>query len=213
MDILVAAAIHDAKNGLNALGVALDEADRACPSPALDRAREMASRVSAQLVELLAIYRDGQGSLRLAIDDHDIGDFLKDTLTELHHGDAGVELTCDPGPACEIGAWAFDAYQIRFVLLDALRNALRHARSVVRLSFTEEPSGGVRFTVSDDGPGFPESVLMGLQGEMALDSSGLGLTFARSIADHHTTPDGRQGRVVLENVGPEGGARFSLILP
>ncbi|WIM05419.1 MAG: HAMP domain-containing histidine kinase [Candidatus Nitricoxidivorans perseverans] len=212
MDILFAAAIHDAKNVLNALNAALGEAGRNCPSPALDRARDMAARVSAQLVELLAIYREGQGSLRLAIDDHDVGDFLDDTLAELDAGPGGIVPACDPGPAREIGAWAFDAYQVRFVLLDALRNALRHARSAVRLSFVREPLGGVRFTVADNGPGFPESVLAGGQGAMSSASSGLGLTFARTIAERHATPDGRRGRVALENA-PEGGARFSLILP
>ncbi|MDP2811442.1 MAG: HAMP domain-containing sensor histidine kinase [Rhodocyclaceae bacterium] len=213
MDTLVAAAIHDSKNVLNALNAALDDVGRDCPSPALDRARDMAARVSAQLVELLAIYREGQGSLRLAIDDHDVGDFLDDTLAELHPaGDGGIAPTCDSGPAREVGAWAFDAYLVRFVLLDALRNARRHARGAVCLSFAQEPSGSVRFTVADDGPGFPEDVLGGSQGAMSADSSGLGLTFARTIAERHATPDGRRGRIVMENA-PEGGARFSLILP
>lgn len=212
MDTLVAAAIHDAKNVLNALGAALGEAARDCPSPAMGRAQDMAARVSAQLVELLALYREGQGSLRLAIDDHFIVDFLDDTLAELPPAGEGIGLTCDRGPAEAVDAWAFDAYLVRFILLDALRNALRHARSAVHLSFDREPAGGVRFTVADDGPGFPEDTLRGGQRPLSADSSGLGLTFARTIAGRHATPDGRHGRIVLENA-PEGGARFLLVLP
>jgi signal transduction histidine kinase len=209
VDSLVAAAIHDAKNALHALGVALDEAGREHASPALDRARAMAARVSAQLVELLALHRNDQGSLRLAVDDHDLKDFLQDTLAELERPQ-GLVVYCDDKAALAIGAWAFDAYQVKFVLLDALRNALRHAGNNVRLAVAAEPGGGIRFTVSDDGPGFSDEVLRGGTAAMTSDSSGLGLTFARLIADAHATPEGRRGRVELAN---DGGARFSLVLP
>ncbi|HTY99442.1 MAG TPA: HAMP domain-containing sensor histidine kinase [Rhodocyclaceae bacterium] len=209
MDSLVAAAIHDAKNALNALGAALDEAGREHPSPALERARAMAARISSQLVELLALHRHDQGILRLAVDDHDLADFLQDTLAELERPE-GIAVSCDDAQARRIGAWAFDAYQVKFVLLDALRNGLRHAGSNVRLAVAAEPGGGIRFTVADDGPGFPPEVLAGETSPMAAQSSGLGLVFARLIAEQHATPNGRRGRIELAN---DGGARFSLVLP
>lgn len=211
MDALVAAAIHDAKNALNVLGVRLEEAKRQCPSPALAEARAVAARITAQLVELLALYRAGEGSLRLAIDDRILADFLEETLAELVlPAEGAIALECDLAAAEEIGAWAFDAYQVKFVLLDALRNGLRHAAGRVRFDLAREPGGGIRFTISDDGPGYPETVLAGGRAEMAEDSSGLGLTFAHLIAARHATPAGRQGRVELAN---DGGARFSLVLP
>jgi signal transduction histidine kinase len=211
MDALVAAAIHDAKNALNALGAWLSEAKRQCPSPALVEAQAVAGRVSAQLVELLALYRASEGTLRLAVDDRVLEDFLAETLAELGRpaGDA-VRLECDLDAAADIGAWAFDAYQVKFVLLDALRNALRHAAGRVRFSLAREAGGGIRFSVQDDGPGYPETVLAGGRPEMGGDSSGLGLAFARLIAERHATPAGRRGRVELAN---DGGARFSLVLP
>jgi hypothetical protein len=76
MDSFVAAAIHDAKNGLNALNVWLEEARRTNPSLALDKAEAISARVSAQLVELLALYRADQGTLRMAVDDHAVDEFL-----------------------------------------------------------------------------------------------------------------------------------------
>lgn len=211
MDSYVAAAIHDAKNALNVLNTWLGEAQRDCPgSPALGKAQEVAGRVSAQLVELLTLYRAEQGTLRLAIEDHYVDDLLADVMAELAAPPGAVPIETDFAAAAAIGAWAFDAYQVKFVLLDALRNALRFAASRVRFALAAEPGGGVRFTVADDGPGFPAEVLAG--GAHAMDdrSSGLGLSFARLIAQRHTTPAGARGRIELNN---DGGAVFALILP
>lgn len=211
MDTLIAAAIHDAKNGLTALNTWLAAAEHEHPSPAITQAREVAARVGAQLVELLALYRDGEGSLRLVIDDHDLTDFCTDVLAELASpACSGVCLETQLETVAEIGAWAFDAYQIRLVLLDALRNALRHANSRVNLRVALTPAGSLCFEVADDGPGFPEAILSGSETPMNSQSSGLGLRFARLIAQHHVTPDGQVGRIELSN---QQGARFVLNLP
>lgn len=230
MDALVAAAIHDAKNELSALGVWIAEAQREfaalspTPSPALGRAVAIATTLSGQLVELLALFRAGEGSLRLAVEDHHLDDFLGDTLSELHQSaptdedrgeGAELQVLTDLAATAEIGSWAFDAYLVKFALLDALRNAMRNARQRVRLSFAAVPGGGIRFDVEDDGPGYPEGILHGATGKaMSGSSSGLGLTFARLIAARHATPAGRHGRLDLSNDGMgSGGARFSLTLP
>lgn len=211
MDSLVAAAIHDAKNALNALNAWLAQAKRECPSAALDQAQATAGRVSAQLVELLILYRADQGTLRLAVEDHYLDDFVADTMAELGPAaDGDVALSTDFAAAAELGSWAFDAYQVKFVLLDALRNARRHAATHVHFALAAEPGGGLRFTVTDDGPGFPKEILDGGNAAMGENSSGLGLSFARLIAARHATPGGRHGRVELNN---DGGARFSLVLP
>lgn len=210
MDPLVATAIHDAKNALNILNVRLDEARHQAPSPALEEARAVASRVSAQLVELLSLYRAHAGSLRLAVEDHYLDDFCADVLAELGPIPPGLTLSTDSSAATQIGSWAFDAYQVKFVVLDALRNALRHARTTVAFSLAAEPDGGIRFTVADDGPGYPAEILVGDSQAMKDGSSGLGLTFARVIASAHATPGGRHGRVELVNAD---GARLALILP
>jgi len=209
MDSLVAAAIHDAKNALTALNTWLAEAQRQAPSPALGQAQAVAARISAQLVELLTLYRADQGRLRLAIEDHYLDDFLADVMAELGPPPAAIAVETDFAAAA-IGAWAFDAYQVKFALLDALRNALRHASGRVGFTLSAEPNGGIRFTVADDGAGFPETVLAGGAGAMTETSSGLGLSFARLIAERHVTPAGRHGRIELIN---EGGAHFVLVLP
>jgi signal transduction histidine kinase len=210
MDALIAAAIHDAKNGLSALTTWLAEAQREHTSHALTEAQSVATRVSAQMVELLALYREAEGSLRLAIDDHDLADFCQDLgAGRVISPQSALRLKTELGAANDIGAWAFDAYQVSLVLLDALRNAARFARSVVRFD-VKKTTDGICFTVADDGPGFPPEILDGAETAMDSGSSGLGLRFARLIAQRHATPDGRHGRIELGN---DGGAVFRLVLP
>lgn len=211
MNPLIAGAIHDAKNGLNLLDTWLLEARRETPSPAIDEARAVAARVGAQLVQLLALYRAGEETLRLAIEDHDLIDFCQDVTSEtLLPPGSRARIESDTGAAAMLGAWAFDAYQVKLVLQEALRNAVRHGKDRVHFSVAAQAGGGLRFTVGDDGPGFPRRVLNGEAPSMNSGSSGIGLVFARLIAERHVTPDGRRGRVELAN---DGGAVFSLVLP
>lgn len=213
MDTLVATAIHDAKNSLNLLNSWLDEAERLCPSPPLAQARSAAAHVAAQLTELLALYRETQGVLRLVIDDQNLADFIDDLRQEIAPevaARAPVRLEWQTEVADRLGVWAFDGWQVKLLLTDALRNALRHATSHVVFRLDVEPSGGLRFTVQDDGPGFPAALLAGTEAEPNAEGSGLGLRFARLIARRHATPDGRHGHLELTN---DGGARLSLFLP
>jgi signal transduction histidine kinase len=210
MDAIVAAAIHDAKNSLNALGTWLVAAEREHASPAIAEARAIASRIGDELVELLALYRESEGSLRLAVEDHDLADFLADLAAEFRPpADAQFQLDLDAALAAETGAWAFDCYQVRLVLLDALRNAARHARARIRLGMV--PAGkGISFEVRDDGPGYPGGDPLQNDAAMMPGSSGLGLRFAQLIARRHKTPDGRQGHIEMCN---DNGAVFRLFLP
>ncbi|MCK9388566.1 MAG: ATP-binding protein [Sulfuritalea sp.] len=211
MNPLIAGAIHDAKNGLNLLNTWLDEARRTTPSLAIDEARAVAARVGAQLVELLVLYRAGEDNLRLVIEDHDLADFCQEVTSEIilpPGSNARIEFDADA--VAMLGAWAFDAYQVKLVLQEALRNALRHGKDNIRFAVATQASGGLRFTVSDDGPGFPQEVLDGKTRAMDSASSGIGLIFSRLIAERHATPDGRHGRVELAN---DGGAVFALVLP
>lgn len=216
MNALIAAAIHDAKNGLHALNACLIDAQNKAPSPALGEARIIADQIGAQLVELLAVYRASEGNLRLAVDDHDLREFLEEIQLEpllplaLRHA---INVSWDLAAIDDIGAWAFDAYQVKLVVLDALRNAVRHAKTQVRCSVARATDGGLDFSVQDDGPGFPAEVLSGEDTSMSADSSGLGLLFARLIAARHITPNGQHGKVTLDNQGINGGARLTLHLP
>ncbi len=214
MQALIANAIHDLKNNLHVLNSWLGEAERQAPSDPLAQARALATHVNAQLVELLAVYRESEGSLRLNIDDRDLRQFIEELQIEpLLPPGREVSVRYEVAAMDELSAWAFDAYQIKLVLLDALRNAVRHARSSVVFSLRPTTNGGLEFAVSDDGAGFPEEVLAGNGAAMGQEGSGLGLRFARLIAERHITPQGGSGKVILDNEGIGGGARLRLQLP
>jgi len=71
--------------------------------------------------------------------------------------------------------------------------------------------------VEDDGPGFPPSFLaVSNPTQTGIDfttgSTGLGLYFARTVAEMHKSR-GRTGSLRLENGGAMGGGCFILQLP
>ena len=214
MEPLVATSIHDIKNSLHALSSWLGEAERQTPSPALSEARSLANHINGQLVQLLALYRENEGSLRLSVDDRDLLSFLEELRLEpTGRHDGSIKVTYDLSSADALCTWAFYAYQVKLILADALRNAVRHARGDVRLSLSTPAEGGIEFQITDDGPGFSEALLSGEQSAMSTSGSGLGLRFARLIAARHRTPDGRSGELLLDNQGINGGARLRLRLP
>lgn len=210
IDTLVAVVIHDAKNALLALDTQLAELQHRPASVDFSIARATASRIAAQLAELLTLYRAQGGQLRLAIDDHDLCDFIDDLVTELGPLPANIELAVDRAAAVALGAWAFDAYLVKLALLDALRNARHHACSRISLSLQAIPAGGICFTVADDGPGFPQDVLTGVDVASGGNGTALGLSFARLIAARHATPAGHHGHVELANTP---GATLRVFLP
>lgn len=214
MEPLVANAIHDIKNSLHALNSRLGEAERNCPSPALHEARALSHHINGQLVQLLTLYREGEGSLRLSIDDRELFYFIEELRLEpTGSRDGVVRVDFDVQGADEIGMWAFDAYQVKLVLTDALRNAVRHAREQVTFSLRRGAAAGIEFIVCDDGPGYPDHILHNDETVMGAHGSGLGLRFARLIAARHRTPDGRCGEILIDNDGISGGGRLRLRLP
>ena len=66
-------------------------------------------------------------------------------------GREGVRVTARPGPRVLVRA---DAGELRRVVLNLVSNAVRHARSEVRLE-AEAAGDEVRLRVTDDGPGIP----------------------------------------------------------
>ncbi|TDJ61124.1 MAG: ATP-binding protein, partial [Proteobacteria bacterium] len=94
--------------------------------------------------------------------------------------------------------------------------AQRYANSTVRVSCGID-DGFTVLTVADDGQGYADEMLDCSELEMgstdySSGSTGLGLYFARRIAELHCHRN-RTGRVTLSNDGINGGGSFRLWLP
>ena len=249
MDSLLAMVMHDAKNALQAQAHWLRLAGQQAAAltgeagvgealaESLRQASVINSHLGQRLVELLTLYRAQQGQLHLTMEDHRIAEFMASVAQEyrqtLTPREQHVQLEVDVRDAGDL-AWAFDAAVVRLVLVDALRNASRHARGRMRLSAQYRAGEGLLLSVEDDGPGYPAACLSspgtvaaaplvaaghhvsgGEPSAMADHlSTGLGLDFARLIAAHHRAMGGRGGRLELDNSGYQaGGACWRLWLP
>lgn len=214
---LTAAGIHELKNLLGQLTLSLDEIAQAdCPGVAsqIASARFASRRIADRMVELLTLYKLDGGKQAFTMDAHSPADFLEDVQQEAHSLAAG-RLTV--GMACAADAtpfWFFDRELVQGALMNAIHNALLHARSRITLQM-QTHEGWLKFSVEDDGPGYPPELLQAdLAAPRASNSStgtGLGLYFAQAVAKAHENK-GRVGQVELANAAG-GGAVFGLLLP
>ena len=97
-----------------------------------------------------------------------------------------------------------DPTRLRQAVGNVVANALRHAtRVTIQVG---EGDGPVIVDVVDDGPGIDPQLDPFARGTSGAGSTGLGLWLAREIAEAH-------GGTLRLLPGPDGGARFRLVLP
>ncbi|HEV3497309.1 MAG TPA: HAMP domain-containing sensor histidine kinase, partial [Actinomycetes bacterium] len=124
-------------------------------------------------------------------------------------GRRGITVAADVGP--DVPEIEADPTRLRQVLANLLSNAIRHSPpgGVVGVR-VEAAAGRVRFTVSDQGPGFPPERLEHLFERFtpAGDSrgSGLGLSIARDLVAAH-------GGSIEASNHPGGGATVTFDVP
>ena len=216
---ILASSIHDMKNSLGVVLSSLDELVRsvgdALPSAQLVRLQCEAQRVNDNLVQLLTLYKMESQGLALNIDEYFVRDFLEEIVASekslLETRGIELDMQC-PGDL----AWYFDRELIAGVLRNAIANALRYARTRVRVE-AEETDHYLMLSVHDDGKGFSESVtaqgrLQGHGLDFSSGNTGLGLHFTSRVAELHKNK-GRRGGIELGASGPLGGACFSIKLP
>lgn len=217
----VANSVHDVKNSagvlLNAaeaIQLAMPEADAAV-SAQVTALQTEARRISHDLMHLLGLYkleRSKQGICPGIVDCDELlielGAYNEPLLQA-----RGIRFESDPGEAVE---GYFDRELVLGILNSVINNAQRYANNVVRVS-TGIDDGYTVLTVADDGDGYSQELLdcgrIEAGGtDYSTGSTGLGLFFARRIAELHRHRD-RIGRVTLSNDGIEGGGSFRLWLP
>lgn len=197
---LAALTIHDVKNRLTLVA---HHAEFGGDAETLRGVMEAAGA----LTRLLAFYKAEKGALASQVDARVPADLVEELVVELaKQTTLTVEADLRAAPALGF----YDENLIRMVLLDALYNAMRHARSRIVVG-AEEADGWLVFFVSDDGPGYPEEVLAGAgtMQPISREGTGIGLSLAARVAALHVNGD-KSGGIALANAG---GAVFRLRLP
>jgi K+-sensing histidine kinase KdpD len=218
---VLGSAVHDMKNSLcllmqsiDNLGESLPEVDKVTHAH-LASAHYEASRLNTGLVQLLSLYRAGLNNLPLNIDEHDVEDVIEELIGNNENYLKHKNMSLEVKQSADL-VWYLDADLIGILLNDVLINAMRYSQKKILLSVYTENEKLV-FKVEDDGPGYPDSMLqaniINMQHcDISQGRTGLGLFFARLIAQAHTK-DKEQGNISLENGGSLGGSVFILTLP
>jgi len=206
-DQFVADAAHELRSPLASMRLQV-EVDLPPTGTREELAREIV-RMQRLVNDLLVLAReDGAGEAATAML-VDLDDVVLGEARRARAGAGGVSIDTSSVSAAAVRG---DAETLRRAVRNLLENAVRHARSAVRLELSEA-DGEVTLAVSDDGPGIPvedhERVFERFARTDAArsgDGTGLGLAITRSIVEAHG------GRVWVE-AAHEGGARFVMRLP
>ncbi len=155
---------------------------------------------------LLARLEDGARPMRQVVD---LDDLALDEVHRSRHDDIQLD-----GSGISPARVQGDPRLLGLVLRNLVDNAVRHARSAVRVSLSTA-GGWVEFAVEDDGSGIAPSDrervfdrFVRLDEGRARDEggAGLGLSIVREIVDRH-------GGTVTVADASSGGARFTVRLP
>lgn len=210
---LYATLIHELKNHLGLLAMTIDRIPiqgEPIHDAVVDDARLLCQRVVDRLQQALLIYKAANGQITPMIDAYSPEDLVRelaDTAVALARGRLAVQTRiAETVPAVAF----FDRTLIEMALINAIHNSLAYARSTLWIE-ADVDQGRLALSVRDDSAGYPAHILASLAAEVPhhLGGTGLGLQFARLIAQTHVN-QGRRGELRLSN---ESGAVFQLLLP
>jgi len=164
---------------------------------------------------VLDLSRIEAGKQELSVDEVDAAALVEDCLESARSLASGKELALESVVPADLPRLYADRVKVKQVLLNLLSNAVRFTpsgRVVVRVTAGEE---GLRFSVSDTGPGIPAAEVARLfepfhraltAGTRDVGGTGLGLAISRQFVELH------HGRIWVES--REGvGSTFSFVLP
>lgn len=217
---VLASAVHDMKNSLCLLTKSIEDVGEHFPADT-DEASKIAaihyeaSRMNTSLVQILSLYRANLNELPLNLDEHFADDLIDELLATNKNYIAQKKVTVSTDVQYGL-SWYFDVNLINVLLNDVLINAMRYGDTKINIC-VKEVSGRFRIIIEDDGPGYPESMLKNTLTNMrdfdiSTGRTGLGLFFARLIAEAHVNDD-TKGNIQLANGGSLGGSVFTLELP
>ncbi|MGQ8363855.1 sensor histidine kinase [Glaciecola sp. 1036] len=217
---VMAVAIHDMKNSLSLLMQSIEQLADHLPSESnyarerLNSVHYEANRMNTTLVQVLSLYRASIDALPINVDEVYVSDLIEEVVDSnaVYIKDRAITVESEVD---EDLSWFFDRDLIYLLIYDVLINAIRYGGTAVQIKAWVEDEQ-LQFQVSDNGPGYPSSMLEISESELSQHSisegrTGLGLFFARLIAQTHKNK-GKQGKILLSN-GANGGSNFKLVLP
>ena len=221
-------ASHELRTPLSALKAEIDLALSRERSPgelkaALQSASEETNRLSRLAQDLLVLSRARDGGLCMHRMRTDLNELLSSVCARHRPRatQAGCPIVCEAPPVTLVA----DPMRLTQALDNLLDNAVRYSRSGGRIEVSASVMNGVvTITISNSGPGFPESVLPrafepfvsgshasngnidhGACAPLEPPGAGLGLAIVQAVARAH------DGSVTAQNV--PGGAQVALTLP
>lgn len=215
------ALIHDVKNSLGLMTSELDAIAAQLPESERELLQRVyrlsleSARMNNVLMNILGLQREDAGRLAVNIQEAMVEDVLEDVVARYQRmaQQMGVTLTMDCDPDL---VWFFDVMQVESILNNVVTNAIRYTKSAIELSAWVEVYEGnemLHLCVTDDGGGYPQALIDGVNGPAAIDlstgSTGLGLYLSDKVAAMHEK-GGVLGDIALSN---DGGAHFILRLP
>jgi len=221
--LILTSAVHDMKNSLCLLLQSIEsmsadintsQGDRQHAAKLADLHYEVL-RLNSGLIQVLSLYRDEKDQLPVNIAECFIADYFNefDIKNQLYSESNNIEIHIDIEPDL---AWYCDHNLISYLLSDVFTNALRYSNGklLITANIINEQ---LVIEIADNGSGYPDSMLQAQHSAMGELSSrqgrtGLGLYFARLIANAHTIK-GKTGHISLANGGILGGGIFTLTLP
>jgi two-component system sensor histidine kinase KdpD len=177
-------------------------------APAASEALAAARRLDRTMADLIGAARIEDGSISPSVESLDLVDIVS-------AASAGAVLpegiSFERSIPADLPFVRGDPVLVHHVLVNLIDNAARHAKSAIMIS-AEREGTQVLLSVSDDGPGVPESErqhiferFARLEGSDRQRGSGLGLAIVKGFAE-------AMGMSVIASTAPSGGARFVLAL-
>ena len=217
---VLASSVHDMKNSLCMLIQSIDtlaQNQQQTPENAQELAKihYEASRLNTNLLQMLSLYRVEKNQLPLLIDEHYVDDVIEELVEKnklySQNRQIDVELELEDNLI-----WYFDDSLIGNLLNDIFVNALRYTKDKIKINGYIQDNQ-LHIDIEDNGAGYPEHMLQDTELPMQdfdieNNRTGLGLFFARLIANAHTNKN-RAGYIKLSNNKELGGSVFSLVLP
>jgi len=219
--LILASSVHDMKNSVGMLLASLEEFIGDSSHFNGDQQRQLgilqyeSSRISGELIQLLSIYRMQDDRLPLTLGKHYVVDMISEQVARndmlFHTQNIVIDIDCDDD--CY---WYYDESLVAGVIHNVLINCARYTKSKIAIT-VKQKTECLEIKISDDGGGFPESMIAEPEKyrqavNFTTGSTDLGLFFAHKVASLHKK-NALSGYISLENGGPLGGGCFSLMLP